>query len=106
MIKRAPRSAGDGVVVLLLSRPDAMNSMNAQMGHELIAEIERAEADPKSRVIVVSGDPACRVFCESVNHMIHNRQQTKLGRLLICVALLYPFPLPLLFALYPLWRPN
>lgn len=50
-----------GVLLLTLSRPDKLNAYTAQMGRELTAAFQRADADDAVRVVVVTG--AGRAFC-------------------------------------------
>ncbi len=50
-----------GVLLLTLDRPAKLNAYTAQMGRELTAAFERADADDAVRVVVVTG--AGRAFC-------------------------------------------
>jgi 2-(1,2-epoxy-1,2-dihydrophenyl)acetyl-CoA isomerase len=53
---------GHGAVALLtLNRPQALNSFTRQMHHDLWAALDRAEADPLVRALVITG--AGRGFC-------------------------------------------
>lgn len=45
----------DAVAVITISRPDAMNSFNAQLRADLLAALERAAADDSTRVVVLTG---------------------------------------------------
>ena len=49
------------VAVLTLNRPQALNSFSRQMHHDLWAALDRAEADPSVRALVITG--AGRGFC-------------------------------------------
>lgn len=49
------------VALLTLNRPDALNSFTRAMHHDLWAALDRAEADPAIRAIVITG--AGRGFC-------------------------------------------
>jgi 2-(1,2-epoxy-1,2-dihydrophenyl)acetyl-CoA isomerase len=49
------------VALLTLNRPDALNSFTRAMHHDLWASLDRAEADPAIRAIVITG--AGRAFC-------------------------------------------
>jgi 2-(1,2-epoxy-1,2-dihydrophenyl)acetyl-CoA isomerase len=49
------------VAVLTLNRPQALNSFSRQMHHDLWAALDRAEADPMIRALVITG--AGRGFC-------------------------------------------
>ena len=51
----------DGVLLLTLNRPTKLNAYTAQMGRELTAAFQRADADDAVRVVVVTG--AGRAFC-------------------------------------------
>ena len=51
----------NAVAILTLNRPEAMNSFNGDMFHELQSAYADLEADPTVRVIVVTG--AGRAFC-------------------------------------------
>jgi enoyl-CoA hydratase/carnithine racemase len=48
-------SAGDGVLVLTLDRPDRRNMWTAQMEHEFYDALDTAATDDRVRVIVVTG---------------------------------------------------
>ncbi|MDO9402864.1 MAG: enoyl-CoA hydratase-related protein [Polaromonas sp.] len=54
-------SADNGVAVLTLNRPQALNSFTRQMHKDLWAALDRAEADPAVRALVITG--AGRGFC-------------------------------------------
>lgn len=45
----------DGVRILTIDRPEKLNALNARVRRELVAEIDRAEADPDARVLVLAG---------------------------------------------------
>ena len=49
------------VALLTLNRPDALNSFTRAMHHDLWAALDRAEADPTIRALVITG--AGRGFC-------------------------------------------
>jgi enoyl-CoA hydratase/carnithine racemase len=51
----------DGVLEITLNRPDRLNAWTAQMGTELRAAFDRADADDGVRAIIVTG--AGRGFC-------------------------------------------
>jgi enoyl-CoA hydratase/carnithine racemase len=51
----------DGVLTITLNRPDRLNAWTVTMGRELIAAIDRADADDDVRVVVVTG--AGRGYC-------------------------------------------
>lgn len=51
----------DGVLLATLNRPEAMNSMNAELLHGLNAAIERASEDDDVRALVLTGTG--RAFC-------------------------------------------
>lgn len=53
--------AQGAVAVLTLNRPQALNSFTRQMHHDLWAALDRAEADPQIRALVITG--AGRGFC-------------------------------------------
>lgn len=52
----------DGIMVLTLHRPDAMNAFTARMMHEMIDALDKADADDAVRAIIVTGD-GDRAFC-------------------------------------------
>ncbi|RZJ20556.1 MAG: 2-(1,2-epoxy-1,2-dihydrophenyl)acetyl-CoA isomerase [Haliea sp.] len=54
-------AADNGVAVLTLNRPQALNSFTRQMHRDLWAALDRAEADPAIRALVITG--AGRGFC-------------------------------------------
>ena len=51
----------DGVAVITLNRPDALNAVNADLSTAVGEGLEAAAADPAVRVVVVTG--AGRAFC-------------------------------------------
>jgi 2-(1,2-epoxy-1,2-dihydrophenyl)acetyl-CoA isomerase len=54
-------AAQGAVAVVTLNRPQALNSFSRQMHHDLWAALDRAEADPAIRALVITG--AGRGFC-------------------------------------------
>jgi enoyl-CoA hydratase/carnithine racemase len=50
-----------GVLTITLNRPDRLNAWTGQMGEELRAAFDRADADDEVRAIIVTG--AGRAFC-------------------------------------------
>lgn len=51
----------DGVVTLALNHPEKLNAFSNEMGSELMAAIDRTDADDDVRVVIVTG--AGRGFC-------------------------------------------
>lgn len=51
----------DAVGYLTLNRPDRANSINAKLAQEVVAAMDEVEADPRLRVVIVTG--AGRQFC-------------------------------------------
>ena len=51
----------DGVLTITLNRPDRLNAWTGQMGEELIAAFDAADADDDVRAVIVTG--AGRGFC-------------------------------------------
>jgi enoyl-CoA hydratase/carnithine racemase len=51
----------DGVLTITLNRPERLNAWTAQMGHELRAAFDQADADDDVRAVIVTG--AGRGFC-------------------------------------------
>lgn len=51
----------DGIALLTLHRPDAMNAFTVQMGEEMADAFDRSDADPSVRAMVVTGQG--RAFC-------------------------------------------
>ena len=51
----------DGVATVTLNRPDRLNALNTVMLEELLAVLERADADDDVRAMIVTG--AGRAFC-------------------------------------------
>ncbi|HUQ76343.1 MAG TPA: enoyl-CoA hydratase-related protein [Burkholderiales bacterium] len=51
----------DNVARITLNRPDAANTLNAQMGHELMRVAIRASEDKSVRAVILTG--AGRMFC-------------------------------------------
>lgn len=54
-------SLKDGVLEIVLNRPDKLNAYTAIMGDELADAFRRADTDDAVRVVLVTG--AGRVFC-------------------------------------------
>ena len=52
----------NGIMVLTLYRPDAMNAFTARMMHEIIDAFDQADADDNVRAIIMTGDGE-RAFC-------------------------------------------
>lgn len=48
--------AEDAVGLITLNRPEVLNALNLQMVDEIVAEMERMDADPSIRVIVLTGN--------------------------------------------------
>ena len=69
-------SESGGVLTLALHDPATRNSMSAEMAALLSAQLDRFEADPELRVLVVTGrDPA---FCSGAN--VRRMAQANRGR--------------------------
>jgi enoyl-CoA hydratase/carnithine racemase len=51
----------DGVATITLDRPDRLNAFTVQMGDELIAAMDRADADDGVRAVVITGSGGA--FC-------------------------------------------
>jgi 2-(1,2-epoxy-1,2-dihydrophenyl)acetyl-CoA isomerase len=49
------------VAVLTLNRPDSLNAMNAEMGHDIQRAVSEIESDSRVRVLILTG--AGNVFC-------------------------------------------
>lgn len=52
----------DGIMVLTLCRPEAMNAFTGRMMYEIIDAFDKADADDNVRAIIVTGDGE-RAFC-------------------------------------------
>ena len=52
----------NGLLVITLSRPDAMNAFNSRMMHEMVDAFDKADADDTVRAIIVTGAGE-RAFC-------------------------------------------
>jgi enoyl-CoA hydratase len=59
----------DGVAVLTISRPEALNAMNVAMLHELREVIEQVESDDEVRVLVITGSGKAFVAGADIAHM-------------------------------------
>jgi enoyl-CoA hydratase/carnithine racemase len=53
--------AADGILTITLNRPERLNAWTAQMGTEMRAALDRADADDDVRAVIVTG--AGRGFC-------------------------------------------
>ena len=51
----------DQIMTITLTRPERLNAMTETMRAELISCLDRADADPGVRVVVITGDG--RAFC-------------------------------------------
>jgi enoyl-CoA hydratase/carnithine racemase len=49
---------GEGVWLLRLDRPEARNALSPELMEELAAELERLDADPQARCLVIAGSDA------------------------------------------------
>lgn len=58
-------TAPEGYALLTLNRPDAMNALSARLREALVDAIERLEADPQVRVLILTG--AGRAFCAGLD---------------------------------------
>ena len=54
-------AVADGVLTVTLSRPEQLNAYTPQMGAELMNAFDRADADDRVRVLVLTGEG--RAFC-------------------------------------------
>ena len=52
----------DGILTITLDRPQAMNAFTAQMMREMVAALDRADADDAVRAVIVTGG-GDRAFC-------------------------------------------
>jgi len=57
--------APEGYALLTLNRPEAMNALSAQLRDALAEAIERLEADPQVRLLILTG--AGRAFCAGLD---------------------------------------
>src|SRR6188768_325743 len=71
MTETVLRAASDGVLILTLNRPDALNSFNVEMKEALLAALKDASRDRSVRVVVLTG--AGRAF--SAGQDLKERQQ-------------------------------
>lgn len=55
----------DGLVVITINDPEAKNAVNWAMNQEFVQEFARIEADPKARVVIVTGSGS--IFCSGGN---------------------------------------
>src|SRR5262245_47800988 len=69
--------AQDGVATITFNRPEALNALLPEMGDELVRLLDRAEADPEVRVIVLTG--AGRAFSAGAERKLMGRGD-RLGR--------------------------
>lgn len=45
----------DGIAIITLNRPAALNALNVEMAHELRDAIREVESDPTVRTVVLTG---------------------------------------------------
>ncbi len=55
-------AANDGVAVLTLNRPEAMNAINQRLKDDLASALDAVQADPDVRVLVITGAGG-KAFC-------------------------------------------
>lgn len=60
-----PHGAADGVRLLTLNRPSRLNAMSRQLIDELHDALDRVDADPDARVLVLTGEG--RGFCAGLD---------------------------------------
>jgi enoyl-CoA hydratase len=54
---------GNGLVLLILNRPQVANAMNTQMGHDLLAFFDGVNADPLAHRCIVLTGAGDKAFC-------------------------------------------
>jgi enoyl-CoA hydratase len=60
---------GDGVALLTVNRPDALNAMNAALLEEMAEAITRAEGDSEVSVLVITGTGRAFIAGADIGHM-------------------------------------
>lgn len=63
------RSQSEGVMSLMLNRPERLNAVTSELYQELIEGVDEADRDPQTRAIIVSG--AGRAFCAGADLKAH-----------------------------------
>ncbi len=58
----------DGVALITLDRPDALNALNSQLLGELATAVEDADASDKVRCIVLTGSDKAKII-EAYQHV-------------------------------------
>jgi enoyl-CoA hydratase len=58
-------TAGPGITVLTLNRPDRLNAMNAELVADLHAALDQVAGDPAARAVILTG--AGRGFCAGLD---------------------------------------
>lgn len=90
--------AVDGAVATLtLNRPEALNAVNLELGHALLAQLREAAADDRVRAVVLTG--AGRGFCAGQD-LAEHAETLASGRELTVVGELYN-PITLALATMP-----
>lgn len=86
-------SLTDGIAEIRFNRPHRMNAVTAQFYSELDAALDRAEADPLVRVVLLTGEG--RAFCAGADLKEHkagrsafDRRQYLQGEQVVCKRLL------------------
>src|SRR4029077_12828317 len=54
---------GEGLLLLILNRPQVANAMNTQMGRDLLAFFEAVNADPLAHRCIVMTGAGDKAFC-------------------------------------------
>lgn len=58
-----------GVLILTLNRPDALNALNTEMLGNLSKALDNAEADPEARAIIITGSQKAFAAGADINEM-------------------------------------
>lgn len=58
-------SLEDGILTILLNRPDRMNAFTVEMGNELVAALDEADGNDDVRAVILSGSG--RAFCAGMD---------------------------------------
>ena len=70
---------GDGVVLIRLNRPEALNALNTRLMRELTAALDAAEADPAVRCIVLTGSEKAFAAGADIKEMASKTYAEALG---------------------------
>ena len=59
----------NGIATIKLNRPKALNALNSEINHDIMAAIDLVKADPSVRVLIMTGSPVAFAAGADVKEM-------------------------------------